>query len=32
VPDLPVVLWCRGTSAWSRDVRTLFPLADKIIL
>ncbi|HEX5431059.1 MAG TPA: glucose-6-phosphate dehydrogenase assembly protein OpcA, partial [Bryobacteraceae bacterium] len=32
VPDLPVVLWCRGPSAFSlRAFDALFPLADKII-
>lgn len=32
VPDLPVVLWCRGTSAFSdRALAPLFPLAEKII-
>ena len=32
VPDLPVVLWCRGTSALEPGrFEPLFPLADKII-
>ena len=32
VPDLPTVLWCRGTSAfYLRTFDTLFPLADKLI-
>ena len=32
VPDLPTVLWCRGTSAfYLRTFDMLFPLADKLI-
>jgi glucose-6-phosphate dehydrogenase assembly protein OpcA len=36
VPDLPVVLWCRGTQVLSSSVQPgplepLFPLADKVI-
>ncbi|MCU1335559.1 MAG: Glucose-6-P dehydrogenase subunit-like protein [Bryobacterales bacterium] len=32
VPDLPVVLWCRGAGALERGpLEALFPLADKII-
>jgi len=32
VPDLPVVLWCRGTAALEAGpLEPLFPLADKII-
>jgi glucose-6-phosphate dehydrogenase assembly protein OpcA len=33
VPDLPVVVWCRGPSVFQfRSFDTLFPLADKIIV
>jgi glucose-6-phosphate dehydrogenase assembly protein OpcA len=33
VPDLPVVLWCRGTHVFTAalELEPLFPLADKII-
>jgi len=33
VPDLPVVLWCRGTHVFTaaHEIEPLFPLADKII-
>jgi glucose-6-phosphate dehydrogenase assembly protein OpcA len=32
-PDLPVVLWCRGSGAFTlRAFDELFPLADKIVL
>jgi glucose-6-phosphate dehydrogenase assembly protein OpcA len=32
-PDLPVVLWCRGSGAFTlRAFDDLFPLADKIVL
>jgi glucose-6-phosphate dehydrogenase assembly protein OpcA len=32
-PDLPVVLWCRGSGAFAlRAFDDLFPLADKIVL
>jgi len=32
VPDLPVVLWCRGGRAFvDRSLDALFPLADKIV-
>ena len=33
VPDLPVVLWCRGARFFStRYFDPLFPLADKIVV